>query len=77
MKKRSLKSIQYVVIKDNDKMWLYLKLTFKNNQNTSYYHCTDTECKGRGYIRYSKNKKNQNEININDNENFIITKYRL
>ena len=30
--------------------------------------------KGRGYIRYSKNKKYQNEININTNENFIIAK---
>jgi hypothetical protein len=24
----------------------------------AYYYCSDKECKGRGYIRYSKNKKN-------------------
>ena len=55
-------------------MQRYSKLAFNNNQNTAYYYCSDIECKGRGYSRYSKNKKNQNEININTNENFIITK---
>ena len=49
-------------------------MAFNNNQNTAYYYQSDKECKGRGYIRYSKNKKNQNEININNNENFIIIK---
>ena len=66
--------MQYVVIKDNDKIWGYLKMAFNNNQNTAYYYCSDIECKGWGYIRYSKNKKNQNEIYINTNENFIIIK---
>lgn len=38
------KRIQYVVIKDNDKMRRYSKLAFNNNQNTAYYYCTDKEC---------------------------------
>ena len=63
-----------MVIKDNDKIWRYSKLAFNNNQNTAYYYCSDTKRKGRGYIRYSKNKIFQNEININTKENFIITK---
>ena len=63
-----------MVIKDNDKMWRYSKMAFNNNQNTAYYYWSDTECKRRGYIRYSKNKIFQNEININTKENFIITK---
>ena len=55
-------------------MWRYSKLAFNNNQNIAYYYCSYTECKGRGHIRYSKNKNYQNEININTNENFIINK---
>ena len=52
----------------------YSKFSFNNNKNTAYYYNSDIEWKGRGYIRYSKNKKNQNEIYINTNENFIIIK---
>ena len=48
-----LKSIQYAIIKEGLKKWKFSLSSYNQNNTTTYYYFSDTECKVRGLIKFS------------------------
>ena len=49
--------MQYLEIKEGDKIWKYSFHFFNENYNNLYYNCLDTKCKGKGIYIINKDEK--------------------
>ena len=64
-----IKSIQYLIIKDNKYTWKYSLSSYYENNKTAYYKCSDSNCSARA--SYDLNDINNKEINIIQNKKEI------
>ena len=67
-------SIQYVLKKENNKIWKFSLSSYNKSNTTAYYYCSDTNCTGRGLIKYILDGNTEYEKKINGKEELINTK---
>ena len=73
-KNEFLRGIQYLEIKEGNKIWKYSISTYNKNSNTAYYYCNDTSCSGKGTYVLNNENKTEFEKKFNNNEFFYLTK---
>jgi len=68
------KSIQYYILKKDDKYCRFSLSSFNKSNNTGYYYCSDTSCKAKGLIKFEIDLDHEYESKDKEIEKFVITK---